>query len=96
MLSLLMQGGVTMRITLKQWLETNYNKHRADAKPTVINVFDTEYMQGVTINVGSPLEQILVDRPIVKFLDFYVVSVELAGDRFETAVNVGVTDSEIE
>jgi hypothetical protein len=85
-----------MRITLKQWLETNYNKHKADARPTVINVFDTEYMQGVTINVGSPLEQILVDRPIVKFLDFYVVSVELSGDRFETAVNVGVTDSEIE
>lgn len=96
MLSLLMQGGITMRITLKQWLETNYNKHKVDAKPTIINVFDTEYMQGVTINVGSPLEQILVDRPIVKFLDFYVVSVELAGDRFETAVNVGVTDSEIE
>ena len=80
-----------MRKTLKEWLETNYNKHLADKRQNTINVFDVEYMQGVSIFCTKPLDVILNDKPVVKFLDYYVVSVELDADLSEPTVNIGVS-----
>lgn len=86
--------GVENIKTLKQWLETNYNKHKEAEPGAVINVFDVEYMQGVLINVGSPLENILNDRPVVKFLDYVIVSVEVGEhktDDNKSIIEIGVT-----
>jgi hypothetical protein len=48
-------------------------------------------MQGVNINIGSPLEKILKDKPVAKFLDYEVVRVEPAEtDDGENFVWIGV------
>lgn len=51
-------------------------------------------MQGVSINVGSPLENILIDRPVVKFLDYVIVSAEVGErktDDNKSIIEIGVT-----
>jgi hypothetical protein len=78
-------------VTLREWLETNYSKHLAGGVEKVISVNDLELMQGVNINIGSPLEKILVDKPVVKYLDYQVKVVEPAEtDDGESFVWIGV------
>lgn len=78
-------------VTLREWLETNYSKHLACGVEKVISVNDLELMQGVNINIGSPLEKILVDKPVVKYLDYQVKVVEPAEtDDGENFVWIGV------
>ena len=78
-------------VTLREWLETNYNKHLAGGLEKIISVNDVELMQGVNINIGSPLEKILADKPVAKFLDYQVVRVEPAEtDDGENFVWIGV------
>lgn len=78
-------------VTLREWLETNYNKHLVGGLEKVISVNDLELMQGVNINIGSPLEKILVDKPVVKYLDYQVKVVEPAEtDDGESFVWIGV------
>lgn len=78
-------------VTLREWLEANYSKHLAGGVEKVISVNDLELMQGVNINIGSPLEKILVDKPVVKYLDYQVKVVEPAEtDDGENFVWIGV------
>lgn len=65
-------------MSLRQWLLNNYNKYKS-IKAMEIVIEDVEFMQGVKIFVGADVEKILSDKPVKKFLDYQVVSVETNG-----------------